>query len=436
MEKVYLAMSADIIHQGHINIIKEATKYGRVIIGLLTDEAIASYKRIPLLSYSVRKDIFEEMRDVSEVIPQKTLDYTENLEKLKPKYVIHGDDWRTGSQKVIRAKVIETLSQWGGVLVEVPYTKEVSCSSIERESRYLFNTPDARLAKLRTALKLKPFITVCEASNGLSGLIVEESRYTDSETGLSREFDGMWISSLCDSTFKGKPDTELVDFTSRIRTIEEIMEVTTKPIILDGDTGGKAEHFAYNVKTLERLGVSAIIVEDKTGSKRNSLFGTTVEQTLDDPHEFAAKIATGKRAQVTRDFMIFCRIEALIAGRGVDEAISRAKIYLEEGKCDGICIHSKDKDGKEIKEFLQRFREFAKDVPVIVIPTTYNQFRDEELCEWGANIIIYANHLLRAAYPAMKNVAECILQNHRSTEASEKYCISIKEVLSIIPGEK
>ncbi len=380
--------------------------------------------------------LFSHIRGVTCVVPQKTLEYTDNLLAIKPDFVVHGDDWVVGKQAVIRSNVIETISEWGGKLVEIPYTKDVSCTEIERAARSLYNTPETRLRKLRTALKLKPYVTICEASNGLSGLIIEESRADDYATGLSREFDGMWVSSLCDSTFKGKPDTELVDFTSRIRTVEEIMEVTTKPIILDGDTGGKIEHFTYNIKTLERLGVSAIIVEDKTGSKRNSLFGTEVKQELDDPHAFAYKLSEGKKAQVTGDFMIFARIEALIAGKGIDEALSRAKIYIEEGKCDGICIHSKEKDGSEIKEFLSRFKKSFPGVPTIVIPTTYNQFTDEELHGWGANIIIYANHLLRSAYPAMKNTAECILKNHRSKEASEKYCMPIKEVLSIIPGEK
>jgi len=436
MNKVYIAMSADIIHQGHINIIKEGAKLGSVIIGLLTDKAIASYKRLPLLSYDERKKIFEDIKGVDEVVPQETLDYTENLLKYKPQYVVHGDDWREGAQKIVREKVIETLKGWGGKLVEIPYTKDVSATQLELEARSLENTPDNRRAKLRKLVTLKPYVTIMEASNGLSGLIVENTKANDRKTGLPREFDGMWVSSLCDSTFKGKPDTELVDLTSRLRTIEEIEEVTTKPIILDGDTGGKTEHFSYNVKTLERLGVSAVIIEDKTGPKRNSLFGTTVNQILADPHEFAQKIKTGKQAQITRDFMIFARVEALIAGLGVDEAMRRAKIYIEEGGADGICIHSKDKDGLQIKEFLKAFRKYSKDIPVIVIPTTYNQFTDEDLASWGANIIIYANHLLRSAYPAMKKTAEKILEDHRSKEASEEYCIPIKEVLSIIPGEK
>jgi len=436
MKNVYIAVSADVLHQGHINIIREGTKYGKVTIGLLTDEAIASYKRIPMISYEERKNIFINIKGVEEVICQNSLDYTENLLKIRPDYVIHGDDWREGIQSNIRAKVIETLKLWNGKLIEIPYTKGISATIIEKEMRSQYNTPDNRRAKLRKLLNLKPVISIMEASNGLSGLIIENAKVENAETATIKEFDGMWISSLCDSTFKGKPDTELVDLTSRIKTIEEIMEVTTKSIILDGDTGGKIEHFTYNVRTLERLGVSAIIIEDKTGLKKNSLFGTEVEQILDDPHNFAAKIRAGKHSQITRDFLIFARLESLIAGKGIDDALLRAKIYIEEGGADGIMIHSKEKDGVEIKEFLQQFRVYYPSIPTIVVPTSYNQFTEEELCEWGANIVIHANHLLRSAYPAMKKCAESILQHHRSKEASEEYCISIKEVLSLIPGTK
>ncbi len=436
MKTVYIAMSADILHNGHINVIKEGARYGEVIIGLLSDEAIASYKRVPMLSYEERKNIFLEIKGVKDVVEQSTLDYTDNLLKYKPDYVVHGDDWRSGVQKNIRAKVIKTLESYGGELIEVPYTKDVCCTNLEREARALTNTPDNRRARLRRTLALKPYLNIMEASNGLSGLIVENARYEDEQSGYAREFDGMWVSSLCDSSFKGKPDIELVDLTSRINTIEEILEVTTKPIILDGDTGGKTEHFAYNVRTLERLGVSAIIIEDKTGLKQNSLFGTDAKQILDDPHAFAEKIKAGKVAQLTKDFLIFARIEALIAGYGIDEAIMRAKIYIEEGGADGIMIHSKEKDGGEIKEFLRRFREYSEDIPVILVPTSYNQFTEDELCGWGANIIIHANHMLRSAYPAMKKTAESILCHRRSLEASRDYCISIKEVLSLIPGTK
>lgn len=436
MKKVYIAMSADIIHSGHISIINEGAKLGEVYIGLLTDEAIASYKRLPILDYESRKKIFENIKGVKEVIPQKTLDYTDNLMALKPDYVVHGDDWRSGVQRNVRQKVIDTLKIWGGELIEIPYTKDVSCTGLEKAVRELQNTPDNRRAKLKRMLTVKPYVTVMEASNGLTGLLVENTKVVDEEKGTANEFDCMWVSSLCDSSFKGKPDIELVDLTSRLNTIEQIMEVTTKPIILDGDTGGKVEHFTYNVKTLERLGVSAIIIEDKTGLKQNSLFGTNAKQVLDDPHEFAHKIKAGKSAQVTKDFLIFARIEALIAGRGVEEAMKRAKIYIEEGGADGIVIHSKEKDGSEIKEFLRQFRKYSKDIPVVLIPTSYNQFTEEELHAWGGTIIIYANHFLRSAYPAMKNCAESILTHHRSLEASNDYCISIKEVLALIPGTK
>lgn len=431
---VYIAMSADIIHNGHTHVIKEGAKYGEVIIGLLTDEVIASYKRVPLLEYDARKEIFENLKFVSKVVKQDTLDYTKNLTELKPEYVLHGDDWRSGIQSRIRQKVIDTLSIWGGELIEIPYTQNVACTSLETNSRHLLNTPDNRRAKLRAMLKLKPCVVAMEASNGITGLIVENTKVIDSETTRIKEFDAMWVSSLCDSTFKGKPDIELVDLTSRIHTINEIMEVTSKPIILDGDTGGKMEHFSYNVRTLERLGVSAIIIEDKTGLKQNSLFGTSAKQVLDDPNNFAEKIRAGKTAQITKEFMIFARLESLIAGMGIEDAMMRAKIYVKAG-ADGIMIHSKEKDGNEVREFLKLFKAYAKDIPVIVVPTSYNHFTHTELCEMGANIIIHANHMIRSAYPAMMKTALTILENGRSKDVDE-YCMPIKEILTLIPGGK
>jgi len=425
-------MTGDIIHHGHINIITEARKYGEVIVGLLTDEAIASYKRIPLLNYEQRKKIVENIKGVSQVIPQRTLDYTENLEMIKPDYVIHGDDWREGIQKSIREKVIETLKKWNGELIEVEYTKGVSGSLLDEKIKKIGTTPEIRLKKLRRLIELKPFVRVIEASNGLTGLIAENTKIV--KNGQVREFDAMWVSSLCDSTLKGKPDIELVDLTSRINTINEIMEVTTKPIILDGDTGGLKEHFVYNVRTLERLGVSAIIIEDKIGLKKNSLFGTEVEQFQDDPKNFAEKINAGKKALVTEDFMIIARIESLILKAGIEDALKRAKIYIEAG-ADGIMIHSKEKDAQEIIEFCKEYKKLDVKVPLVAVPTTYNSITEEELAEFGVKIIIYANHLLRSAYPAMKKTAETILENGRSLEA-DKYCSSIKEILTLIPTEE
>ena len=432
MKRIYAAMTGDIIHHGHINIIKEARKYGEVIIGLLTDEAIASYKRVPYLKYEERKTIIENIEGVSQIIPQQTLEYTENLEKLKPDYVIHGDDWKEGPQKYIRGKVIQQLKKWNGELIEIPYTKGVSVSDLDDAIKQIGTTPEIRRKKLKELLKLKPYVRVIEASNGLTGLIVEKTKIV--KENEIREYDAMWISSLCDSTLKGKPDIELVDLTSRLNTINEIMEVTTKPIILDGDTGGLIEHFVFNIKTLERLGVSAIIIEDKIGLKKNSLFGTDVEQKQDDPNNFAKKISEGKKALVTKDFMIIARIESLILKQGIDDAINKAKIYMQAG-ADGIMIHSKEKESDEVLDFCKQYKLLDQQVPLVVVPSTYNKITEDELHKAGANIIIYANQLLRSAYPAMKKTAETILESKRAYEA-DKYLLSIKDILTLIPGGK
>ncbi len=432
MKKVYIALGADVLHIGHLNVINKGAELGEVTIGLLTDRVISSYKRVPIYSYEVRKQIFGSLKNVHQIIEQDTLDYSKNLRKLRPHYVIHGDDWREGIQQKVREKVIEVLKEWGGKLIEIPYTHGLSSSAAAEELTKNLRSPDYRRALLKKMIHLKPFVSVMEASNGLSGLIVENTKVVNEKTGLPKQFDAMWISSLCDSTFKGKPDIELVDLTSRINTVNEIMDVTTKPIILDGDTGGKEEHFVFNVKTLERLGVSAIIIEDKTGLKKNSLFGTDVVQTLEDPKVFAHKIKMGKQALTTRDFLIFARLESLIAGKDIDDAMMRAKLYIEAG-ADGVMIHSKSKTGEDIIEFMRRFREYSKDIPIVVVPTSYNHFTEEELAEKGANIIIHANHLLRSAYPAMVKAAESILTHGRSKEADE-FCLPIKKVLTLIPG--
>lgn len=430
MKKVYIAMSADIIHNGHINVINEANKLGELTVGILTDEAIAGYKRFPLLPYEDRRLIVENIKGVKEVIPQTTLDYEENLLKLKPDYVVHGDDWKKGPQSQIRAKVIEILKQWNGELIEIEYTQGVSISKLDNAIKEIGITPQIRQARLRRLLKIKQMVRIIEVHNGLTGLIAEKTKVE--QNGGTKEFDGMWISSLCDSTAKGKPDIELVDFTSRMNTINEIMEVTTKPIILDGDTGGKVEHFVFTVKSLERLGVSAIIIEDKIGLKKNSLFGADVEQKQDSIENFCHKIQEGKKAQFTEEFMIIARIESLILKVGLDDAIKRAKAYIEAG-ADAIMIHSKEKDPTEIFEFCDEYKKFGKDVPLVVVPTSYNTVTENELIKKGANIVIYANQLIRSAYPAMVKTAKTILVHERALEADE-YCMPIKEILTLIPG--
>lgn len=427
---VYVGMSADFLHHGHLNILKVAKEYGEVTVGLLTDAAIASYKRLPFLTWDERKVVVENIKGVTAVVPQETLDYVPNLEKLKPDFVVHGSDWQTGPQKDVRQKVIETLAQWGGELVEPDYTDGISSSKIISGLKEVGTTAEIRLRKLKRLLSSKGCVRLMEAHNGLSGLIVENTKVA-TDAG-NREFDGMWLSSLTDSTAKGRPDTELVDRTSRMQTMNEILEVTTKPIVFDGDTGGPPEHFAFFVKTLERLGVSAVIIEDKVGMKRNSLFGTDVEQVLDTIEGFSYKISQGKKAQVTSEFMVVARIEALIAGRGVGEALARAKAYIEAG-ADGIMIHSRDKDATEIREFCAGYKEIERRVPLICVPTSYNHLTEDELEELGFSVVIYANHLLRSAYPAMKCTAESILSSRRSLEVDEA-CMSIKEILTLIPN--
>ena len=430
MKKVYIGMSADLIHHGHLNIIAEGRKLGKVIIGLLTDEAIVSYKRLPLITFDERKRIVESLKGVEEVIPQDTLDYVPNLRKVKPDYVVHGDDWKAGVQREVRQKVIDTLAEWGGELVEPKYTEGISSTGLVTAVKEQGITPGKRMKTLRRLINAKPIVRILEAHNGLTGLIVEKTSIE--KDGKKLEFDGIWESSLTDSTAKGKPDTELVDFSSRFSTIEEILEVTTKPMIVDGDTGGRIGHFQFRVKTLERLGVSAIIIEDKIGDKRNSLFGSSVPQEQDSIEHFSQKIQEGKKSQVTEDFMVIARIESLILQNGMDDALKRAEAYISAG-ADGIMIHSKEKDGKEITEFCKEFQSFDRKVPLVVVPSTYAHMTESELQDLGVNIIIYANHLLRSAYPAMTEAAQSILENSRAKEASENLCMSIKEIITLIP---
>lgn len=432
MKKVYVAMSTDIIHHGHVNIIEVARNLGEVTVGLLTDKAIASFKRVPLLTYEQRKKIVENIKGVKEVIPQETLDYVPNLKKLRPDYVVHGTDWRTGVQKQIRQRVTETLKEWGGQLIEPDYTEGVSSTQLITEMLEVGTTPEARLKKLRRLLELKPLVRIMEVHNGLTGRIVEKTKVVEGDA--IREFDGMWESSLTDSISKGKPDIEYVDITSRVHTINQILDVTTKPMVVDCNSGGLAEHFVYTVKTLERLGVSAVIIEDKVGLKRNSLFGADVEQTQDTIENFCKKISAGKKAQVTDAFMVIARIESLILKKGVEDALERAKAYIEAG-ADGIMIHSKEKEPKEILDFCKEYNKFENRVPLVAVPTTYNTITEEELMKAGVNIVIYANHLLRSAYPTMVKTAEMILRNHRCYE-TEEMCLPVSDILTLIPGAK
>lgn len=429
---VYMSFSTDIIHGGHIEIIKKAQKLGRLIVGILSDEAVVSYKRLPLIPASERRVMFENLVGVYKVVDQKSLSYKENLEKYHPNIVVHGDDWCTGFQKPIRDEVVSVLASYGGKLVEFPYSYDQKYADIQARTRSDLAMPDIRRGRLKRVLEAKGLVTVMEAHDGLTGLIVENTVVY--QEGGAHQFDAMWISSLCDSTAKGKPDIELVDMSSRFRTIEDITEVTTKPIIFDGDTGGKTEHFVYTVRSLERLGVSMIIIEDKTGLKKNSLFGTDVVQTQDTVENFAAKIKAGKKAQRTKEFMICARIESLILEKGMDDALTRAFAFTNAG-ADAIMIHSRKKDPSEIQEFIRKFRDKDKITPLVLVPTSFNSVTEEEWKDRGANIIIYANQLMRAEVPAMQKAAETILEHHRAEEC-DALLMPFKDIIRLIPVEE
>ncbi len=429
--KVYMCFSTDMIHSGHIDIIKKAEQLGDLTIGVLSDEAIASFKRYPLMPFEERKVLFENIAGVKMVVEQRELSYKNVLLELRPDIVVHGDDWKEGFQKPIRDEVLEVLNSYGGQLVEFPYNKDAKYDELDKQMRMQLGMPDYRRGRLKKLINMKGLVTAIEAHSGITGLIAEKT--TVLQDGKTYQFDAMWISSLCDSTAKGKPDIELVDMTSRFRTIDDIMEVTTKPIIFDGDTGGLTEHFVYTVRSLERMGVSMVIIEDKTGLKKNSLFGTEVKQTQDSIENFCAKIAAGKKAQKTKDFMICARIESLILEQGMEDALNRAFAFAGAG-ADAIMIHSRKKDPSEIKEFIEKFRAKDKTTPIVLVPTSFNTVYEDEWKALGANVIIYANQLTRTGFPAMQDAARTILENHRAKECDDK-CMSIKEIITLIPEE-
>jgi len=431
-KKVYVSLIADLLHAGHIKVLKEAEKHGEIVVGLLTSTAINELNETAYLKYQQRLDVLKNLSMVAEVIEQNTASYKGNLMQMKPDFVVHGDDWKSGKQSKYRQEVIDLLGEWGGELIEVEYSSDISDKNLKNQLMKLGVTSVHRLGRLRQLIQNKPIVRILEAHNALSALIAEDIEVE--RNGESVSFDGIWSSSLTDSTAKGKPDIEVIDITSRINAVNEIFDVTTKPMIFDGDTGGKTEHFEFTVKSLERIGVSAIIIEDKTGLKKNSLFGNDVFQTQDSIENFCDKITRGKSAQNGDDFMIIARIESLILEAGMEDALTRSEAYIKAG-ADGIMIHSKHKNPAEIIEFMQKFREKDEITPVVVVPSSFNSVTIEEFEEMGVNVVITANHMLRAAYPAMLKVAKSILSNGRSLEA-EPDCMSIKEILEFIPGTK
>ena len=428
MKTVYTCFCTDVIHDGHLNIIEKAHQRGKVIVGCLSDEALIRYNRFPTVSQDERLQLYRSIDGVEEVVLQNDMLYDDVIARLRPDYIVHGDNWLQGPERAIRDHVEALVAAYGGELIDVPYTYSDKVKKIDLQLREKLAMPEYRRKCLRQLIRMTPVVKVLEAHSGLTGLIVEKT--VVEHDGKLDQFDAMWVSSLCDSTAKGKPDIELVDMTSRFRTIDDIMEVTTKPIIFDGDTGGLAEHFVYTVRSLERMGVSAIIIEDKKGLKKNSLFGTEVEQTQASIEEMSAKIAAGKRAQLTDDFMIIARIESLILEKGMEDALARARAFVQAG-ADGIMIHSRRKDPAEIVEFCDRFRAEDEDTPIVVVPSSFNTITEEELAGHGVNIVIYANQLTRSAFPAMQRTAEDILRYHRAKEVDERL-MPIKQIITLI----
>lgn len=425
---VYTCFCTDIIHEGHLNLIKEAKKYGDVVVGVLCDSEMVKYNRFPLKSTFERVEMVKKLHNVSDVVVQNSIMYDDIVNEIRPDYIIHGDNWSGEVMVEIKNNILDVLDKYGGELIEVPYTFNENVLKIDKQMKEKLSMPELRRSRLKKLLNIVPIIKTIEVHSGLTGLIAEKTVIADNNH--IDQFDAMWISSLCDSTEKGKPDIELVDMTSRFRTINDIMEVTTKPIIFDGDTGGIAEHFVYTVRSLERMGVSAVIIEDKVGLKKNSLFGTEVKQTQDDIEHFCEKIRAGKNAQLSEDFMIIARIESLILEAGMDDALKRAFAFRDAG-ADGIMIHSRKKEPDEILEFCDKFRVNDDETPIVVVPSSFNTITEEELIEHGVNIVIYANQLLRAAFPAMQNAAKSILKNHRAHEIDEKL-LSIKDIITLI----
>lgn len=428
MATVYTCFCTDVIHEGHLNIIRNAARYGEVIVGVLSDEAVIRYGRFPIIDVEKRMEMVRNIEGVSRVMVQSEIMYDNVFENLKPDYIVHGDNWLRGPESFIRQNVLDNIQKYGGELIEVPYTYSDEIRKIDDTVKEKLAMPEYRRKRLRQLLKLCPVVKAMEVHSGLTGLIVEKT-VVENDKSLD-QFDAMWISSLCDSTVKGKPDIELVDMSSRIRTIDDVMDVTTKPIILDGDTGGLIEHFVYNVRTLERIGVSAVIIEDKKGIKRNSLFGTEVEQTQDSVEDFCAKIKAGKEALRTGEFMIIARIESLILEKGMEDALNRASAYVRAG-ADAIMIHSRKTEPDEIFEFCDRFRAEDRETPIVVVPTTFHSVTEQELQNHGVNIVIYANQFLRSAFPAMQQTADLILRNHRALEA-DRQCMPFRDIITLI----
>ncbi len=427
--EVYVSMTMEILHNGHLKILKEARRHGRVTVGLLTDQALENKKALPLLSFEQRREILEALDCVDEVIAQDTWGFDAVLDRHKPKVFVHGDKW-DGPLQGMRERVIAKLESYGGQFVELPYSHEFDTGNIAPQMTAALASPYARQKAFRRLLQSHRLVRLLEAHSPLAALIGENMQVE--REGKTLQFDGFWSSSLTDSTEMGLPDIEALDMSRRFQNIDEIFEVTTKPLVMDADTGGKPEHFELRARTMERMGIAAAIIEDKTGLKKNSLLGTDVPQTQATVEQFCEKIQAGIEGQKYNGMMIIARLESLILGKGVDDALMRAEAYVAAG-AGAVMIHSKETEPDEVFAFTGQFRQTHPTIPIVVVPSSYNRVMDHELQAHGVKVIIYANHMLRASYKAMDKVARAILANGRTAEIEDDI-ISIKQILKLIPG--
>ena len=428
MPRGYVDMVGDLFHIGHLRQIQQAQQLGyEVVVGVHSDEDVASYKRLPIMTMSERVTIVSEMPNVLKVIPSAPLRITQEfIEEHKIDMVFHGHE----AEEDYLYDHMYGIPKSIGKFTRTARTPEISTTAlIERVVSRESSAAWSRVSTLRDLLNTRGkhrALRIMEAHNGLSGLVVEHA------SAGGKSFDGMWSSSLTASVSKGKPDIEVVDTTARLQLVRDTMEVTGKPMVYDGDTGGAPEILAFTVRSLEDLGVSACIIEDKTGLKQNSLFGTDAVQVLENIDMFCAKIKAAAAARSNRKFMVIARIEALIAGLGEKEALKRAKAYIVAG-ADAIMIHSKESTFDEVRSFLRAYAKFSIKVPVVAVPTSYFHVTEKELFDEGVSICIYANHMLRASYPSMTTVAESIL-HHGTAAACHPSLMSVKKIITLLPN--
>ncbi len=403
---VYVGMSADLVHPGHINLLREAASLGRVTVGLLTDRAISSYKRMPFLTFEQRRAVIEHIAFVTAVVPQDTLDYTDNLRLLRPDFVVHGDDWRNGVQAQTRRRVLDVLREWGGTLVEPPYTEGISSTALRMAAMDIGFAPGVRQRRLRRMLDCKPLVRVMQAHDGLSAHIVD--RLEETTQGAPREYDAIWVDSLAGAPIRGKPDPLPFDLSSRLVTLHEILDATTKPLICNAGGAGHAAGVTAAVRTLERIGVSAIVIDTEVTDRRAVPAMAASAPPQDDMAAFIREIAAARDARVTPDFMIIARINDRTRDCGADRMMARAAAGVDAG-ADAVMCDSDPVNPDGIFDLCRRYRRLMNGHPLLVGLSGTEGLQEHDLASAGASMVVYTDTLLRAAREAMISAASQVL---------------------------